>query len=159
MNLYELTSEYEKIINLLENCEEGEEMDLGKLLDAVVGKIEGKLENCGWAMKMLKAKSDFFKNEAKRFGEKAKAAEKHAESFKAYISKCLAGKAMQTKSFSFTHITSTETVIKDEDKVPEQYRSYKMSWSPDKTLIKKDLQSGAKLDFAELKTNLNLQIK
>ncbi len=157
MRLIDFIGEYDKLLNAYDSCEESNESEIEALLNGLADKIEDKLENCAWIYKQLEGEVEILKKEADRLAQKAKYRSNAAENLKGYIAKCLDGKAIKTKTFTFSYRKSESIEIIGD--VPEQYQRTKTVVEPDKTLIKADLKAGAEIPGAELVVKQNLQIK
>ena len=70
-NLYQLTNNYEIVLNMLYDEDADEEMILDTL-EAIEGEIEDKADNYAKIIKELEAKQNARKEEAKRLTESAK---------------------------------------------------------------------------------------
>lgn len=160
MRLINFIGEYEKLLRAFDACEDDtQEADIENALLACADQIEEKLENCAWMYKQLEAESEAYKKEAERLTLKAKYRANSATRLKDYISLCLQGKNIKTKTFTLSFRASESVEVLNPDLVPEQYKRVKTVIEPDKTLIKPDLKAGANIPGVQLVTKQNLQIK
>jgi len=159
MRLIDFVGQYQSLLNRLDNCEIGEETDIGLHLNDVVDALEDKLERCAWIYRNLCQEEAAYRSEAARLEAKASQKGRQADLLKNYIGYCLQGKSVKTKTFSL-HFRKSESVeVLDAAIVPEQYQRTKTIVEPDKTLIKADLRAGATIPGCVLIEKLNLQIK
>lgn len=85
MTLYELGSEYQELLSLIDNGEIPEEA-IADTLEALQGELRDKIDNIACVIKNLKVEADAIKAEAKNLTERAKAKEKRADWLKKYLS-------------------------------------------------------------------------
>ena len=158
MRLIDYTADYLSLIDAMSYAEdELQQEQIAALLDAIEAKRDDKLEKVAWVYREYLAEENAVQVEIERLKAKKERATRNAERLKSYITFCLQGESMKTKSFSFSFRKSESVEITGD--VPEQYCRSKVTIEPDKTLIKTDLKSGADLEFAKLVTKNNLQIK
>ena len=62
-------------------------------------------------------------------------------------------------SFTVWYRKSKATIIDDQDLLPKEFIKEKTTYSPDKTAIKKILETWAKVEWAHIEERLNLNIK
>ena len=85
-NLYELTSEYETILNQLEAAETEDEKEAAlAALDEISGAIEDKAEIYARIIKSKQAEAEMYSAEVVRLAANKKAAENTAERLKARL--------------------------------------------------------------------------
>lgn len=158
MRLIDYTEQYLILLDVMTDPErEIPEDHMFNLLNEIKEDREEKLNSCGWVYREFVADTEKIKSEINRLKEKLERAEHNAERLKNYISYCLQGEKIKTKSFDFSFRKSEQVELLGD--VPEQYQRVKTTIEPDKTLIKQDLKAGASLDFARLIEKQNLQIK
>lgn len=150
-NLYNLTSNYEAVLNMLYD----EDVDLQMILDtaeAIEGEIEDKANGYAKIIKELEAKQNARKEEAKRLTESAKVFENRIKALKnnLYNSMKTTGKtkfATDLFSFSIAKNGGKQTLTIDGD-VPEEYTKTIIENDNDK--IRQALEEGKELPFAHL---------
>lgn len=150
-NLYNLTSNYEAVLNMLYD----EDVDLQMILDtaeAIEGEIEDKANGYAKIIKELEAKQNARKEEAKRLTESAKVFENRIKALKnnLYNSMKTTGKTKFVTdlfSFSIAKNGGKQTLTIDGD-VPEEYTKTIIENDNDK--IRQALEEGKELPFAHL---------
>lgn len=150
-NLYELSNNYETILNMLYD----EDVDLQMVLDtaeAIEGEIEDKADGYAKIIKELESKQNARKEEAKRLTESAKVFENRVKALKnnLYNAMKATGKtkfATDLFSFNIAKNGGKQTLTIDGD-VPEEYTKTIVENDTDK--IRADLEAGKELPFAHL---------
>jgi len=69
------------------------------------------------------------------------------------------GKATHYGSFTVSYRKSKATIIEDKDLIPKKFIKEKITYSEDKTAIKKIIEAGGTVPWAKLEERLNLSIK
>lgn len=168
-SLYELNS---GIIELLENgfnlacvdLETGEidEKKAAEYLEALQIERSEKVENIALYIKNLESDSEKIKAEEKSLKARREAKERKAERLREYLkSSMLALKEpkFETARVALSFRSSKSVVIDDIEKLDKKYITEKVSYAPDKTAIKKAIDSGETVTGARIEENKNLQIK
>lgn len=150
-NLYQLTNNYETVLNMLYDEDTDEQMILDTL-EAIEGEIEDKADNYAKIIKELEAKQNARKEEAKRLTESAKVFENRAKALKSNLFNSMksTGKtkfATDLFSFNIAKNGGKQTLTIDGD-VPEEYTKTVIENDTDK--IRQALENGEKLTFAHL---------
>lgn len=150
-NLYQLTNNYETVLNMLYDEDADEEMILDTL-EAIEGEIEDKADNYAKIIKELEAKQNARKEEAKRLTESAKVFENRVKALKINLFNSMkaTGKtkfATDLFSFNIAKNGGKQTLTIDGD-VPEEYTKTITENDTDK--IRQALENGEKLTFAHL---------
>lgn len=150
-NLYQLTNNYETVLNMLYDEDADEEMILDTL-EAIEGEIEDKADNYAKIIKELEAKQNARKEEAKRLTESAKVFENRVKALKINLFNSMkaTGKtkfATDLFSFNIAKNGGKQTLTIDGD-VPEEYTKTITENDTDK--IRQALEKGEKLTFAHL---------
>ena len=83
-NLYQLTNDYETVLNMLYDEDADEQMILDTL-ESIEGEIEDKANNYAKIIKELEAKQNARKEEAKRLTESAKVFENRVKALKSNL--------------------------------------------------------------------------
>ena len=148
-NLYQLTNDYETVLNMLYDEDADEEMILDTL-ESIEGEIEDKADNYAKIIKELEAKQNARKEEAKRLTESAKVFENRVKALKSNLFNSMkaTGKtkfATDLFSFNIAKNGGKQTLTIDGE-VPEEYT--KTITDTDK--IRQALEKGEKLTFAHL---------
>lgn len=150
-NLYQLTNDYETVLNMLYDEDADEQMILDTL-EAIEGEIEDKADNYAKIIKELEAKQNARKEEAKRLTESAKIFENRVKALKSNLFNSMkaTGKtkfATDLFSFNIAKNGGKQTLTIDGE-VPEEYTKAVIENDTDK--IRQALENGEKLTFAHL---------
>lgn len=148
-NLYQLTNNYEIVLNMLYDEDADEEMILDTL-EAIEGEIEDKADNYAKIIKELEAKQNARKEEAKRLTESAKVFENRVKALKSNLFNSMkaTGKTkFATDLFSFNIVKNGgKQTLTIDGEVPEEYTKTITENDTDK--IRQALEKGEKLTFA-----------
>lgn len=150
-NLYELTNNYEEVLNMLYDEDIDEQMVLDTL-ESIEGDIEDKADNYAKIIRELEIKANARKEEAKRLTDSAKVFENRVKALKnnLYNTMKLTGKTkFATNLFNFNIVKNggKQTLTIDGD-VPEEYTKAVIENDTDK--IRQALEEGKELTFAHL---------
>lgn len=150
-NLYQLTNDYENVLNMLYNEDIDEQMILDTL-EGIEGEIEDKADGYAKIIKELEAKRDARKAEVKRLTESAKVFENRVNVLKQNLFNTMkqTGKTkFATDLFSFNIVKNggKQALTIDGD-VPEEYTKTITENDTDK--IRQALENGENLPFAHL---------
>lgn len=150
-NLYQLTNDYETVLNMLYDEDTDEQMILDTL-EAIEGEIEDKADNYAKIIKELEAKQNARKEEAKRLTDSAKVFENRVKTLKSNLFNAMkeTGKtkfATNLFSFNIAKNGGKQTLTIDGE-VPEEYTKTVIENDTDK--IRSDLETGKELTFAHL---------
>lgn len=150
-NLYQLTNNYETVLNMLYDEDTDEQMILDTL-EAIEGEIEDKADNYAKIIKELEAKQNARKEEAKRLTESVKVFENRVKVLKSNLFNSMkkTGKTKFTTdlfSFNISKNGGKQTLTIDGE-VPEEY--IKTITENDTDKIRQVLEKGEKLTFAHL---------
>lgn len=150
-NLYELTNNYETVLNMIYDEDVDEQMILDTL-ESIEGEIEDKADNYAKIIKELEARQKARKEEAKRLTESAKTFGNRANSLKQNLFNAMktTGKTkFATDLFSFNIAKNGgEQALTIDGDVPEEYTKTIVENDTDK--IRADLKNGKELPFAHL---------
>lgn len=150
-NLYELTSNYETVLNMLYDEEIDEQM-LFDTLESIEGEIEEKADGYAKIIKELEAKQKARKEEAKRLTDSAKVFENRVKALKNNLFNAMkeTGKTkFATNLFSFNIAKNGgKQALTIDGEVPEEYTKTIIENDTDK--IRKALENGENLPFAHL---------
>ena len=166
MNLYELTSEWERVANMAfeEITEDGQlPEELMEALSVIETDIDRKLSGCCRVIKTMEAVSDAAKKESQRLADKSRSAENHAARLKEYVLSQLSVMGWDSRRCDelFTvaiQKSPNKVVITDMDSIPHQFdkeakRDVRL------TDIKKAIESGQAVPGAELISGVHLRIR
>lgn len=153
-SLYEIDQAIMNCVDL----ETGEVIDCKRLTELQIERGE-KLEKVALWIKNLKSDAIAYKAEKDAFTEREKQAKNKIESLQKWLSNALEGQPMKTNRVEVSFRRSEAVQILDEDKLPKKYQFKKITYAPDKKLIKETLKSGLKIKGCTLVENQNIQIK
>lgn len=150
-NLYQLTANYETVLNMLYDEEVDEQMILDTL-ESIEGEIEDKADGYAKIIKELESKRDARKTEAKRLTDSAKVFDNRISQLKQNLfnsMKQIGNSKITTDLFTFSIVRNggKQALTIDGD-VPEEYTKAKIENDTDK--IRKALEDGIELSFAHL---------
>lgn len=151
MNIYELTGNYEHLLNMLYD-EDVDEKALLDTLESIEGDIEDKADGYAKIIKELEAQSKARKEEAKRLTESAQTLDNRIKMLKSNLFNCMkiTGKTkFTTNLFSFNIVKNggKQPLTIDGD-VPKEYT--KTVIENDTSKIRQALENGENLPFAHL---------
>lgn len=150
-NLYELTNNYETVLNMLYDEDVDEKMILDTL-ESIEGEIEDKADGYAKIITELEVKANARKEEAKRLTESAKSFENKTKLLKQNLFNAMksTGKTkFATDLFSFNIAKNGgKQALTIDGEVPEEYTKIVTENDTDK--IRQVLENGEKLPFAHL---------
>lgn len=156
MKLYELTGNYLKVADLLENADEESIGTLQETLDAIEDSIEVKVENTLKLMKNFEAEALAIKAEAQRLSARATAKQNEAGRLKEYVKGQLlfAGlEKMKTSLFSASIRSNPESVVITNLKsLPKKFKVVAEP-KPDLNAIKNAIKLGETVRGAKLESS------
>lgn len=150
-NLYQLTNNYETVLNMLYDEDIDEQMILDTL-EGIEGEIEDKADGYAKIIKELEVRRDARKAEAKRLTDSAKVFENRVNTLKQNLFNAM----KQTGKTKFATDLFTFNIAKNGGKqpltidgdVPDEYK--KIIKENDNEKIRADLEAGKELPFAHL---------
>lgn len=160
--LYEITDKYLKVLDNLEIDEETGEILNAEELDELSGAFEEKSEAVACYIKNSEVFIGNLKAEEANLAKRRKQAEKRIDYLKNVLTACLdaAGRdKVETTKVRVSFRKSVAVSIDDEKALPADFVVETVTTKPDKTAIKKAIQSGQEVSGASLVENRNLQIK
>lgn len=150
-NLYELTNNYETVLNMLYDEDADEQMILDTL-ESIEGDIEDKADNYAKIIKELEAKKDARNAEAKRLTDSAKVFENRIKALKSNLynsMKAIGKPKFSTNLFSFNIAKNGgKQALTIDGEVPKEYTKTIVENDTDK--IRQALEDGKNLTFAHL---------
>ena len=150
-NLYQLTNNYETVLNMLYDEDADEQMILDTL-EAIEGEIEDKADNYAKIIKELEVKQNARKEEAKRLTESAKVFENRVKALKNNLytaMKAVNKPKFATNLFIFNIVKNGgKQALTIDGEVPEEYT--KTTTENDTDKIRQALDDGKELPFAHL---------
>ena len=161
MQLYNLTANYQQILDYVDNSEELDESLLIDTLESIDEAFEDKVISTAYVIKNNDADIETISNEIRRL-QKLKQTKANAnERLKGYIKDNmlqLDKTKIKGDLFNVSVRNNAESVeILNESALPED--AFKVTRTPDKTAIKEALKNGHDVDGAVLKRTQSLQIR
>lgn len=152
-NLYELTSNYQHVFDMLSQEDVDEQM-IEDTLESIEGEIEDKADNYAKIISELEAKVAIRKAESKRLAESAKVYENRIKKLKANLFDSMknVGKLkFSTDLFNFSIVQNGgKCPLKIDGEVPKEYKKTILEDDTDK--IREFLEAGNELPFAHLES-------
>lgn len=154
-SLYELTGEYKKLLEFGGECDLEDPEDAQAFLDTLEGlkgELDMKVDNCAAIIRELEAESEKFDKEADYYQKRATAMYNAAMRLKEYVKN-------ELEAVNLQEIRGERFIVKVQKSggkralhitgdVPDNYQ--KIVYEPDKDKIRKALEDGEELPFAEL---------
>lgn len=164
--LYKLGEEYVNLYNaLIETADEetGEvDVDISAALADVQGSFEEKAVATATVVRMLNNTADDVNAEIKRLTGMKKHLERETERVKDYLTQVceMTGtESIKGISASISFRKSEQTIIDNEEAIPDEYMTVKTTYTPNKTAIKAAIKAGKEIDGAHIEVVKNIQIK
>ncbi len=153
MKLYEID-------NMILACidEETGEILNEEMLENLLIEKSRKIENIALWYKNEKAEAEALKAEIKILSERAKRAEKRAESLKIYLDNVLGGDKFRTSRVSVSYRKSSSVEVDDVYKIPDEFLTYKTP-EPKKTMLKEAINNGQTFEGVRIVEKMNIQIR
>ncbi len=163
MSLYDTTKEIKAIESKMMEWAESHDGDitdfpLGVELDGLTEAKEEKIVSMALWYKNMLSDAEAIDNEVKKLQKRKKYIDNNADRLKDYIALCLGdgNKLNDPKVVLSWKKSKSVSVFGD---VPTEYKRIKTTEEADKVAIKLAIESGEKLDFAEIIEKQNIQIK
>ena len=161
MQLYNLTDNYQQLLDYIDSTEELDESLLVDTLESIDEAFEDKIISIAYVIKNNDADIDTISNEIRRL-QKLKQTKVNAnERLKGYIKDNmlqLDKTKIKGDLFNVSVRNNAESVeILNESALPED--AFKVTRTPDKTAIKEALKNGHDVDGATLKRTQSIQIR
>lgn len=164
-SLYNLTTEYQSLYNqLIESADENGEIDIA--ISQALAVKEKEFTEKAIAVATVYRKFDneiaLYEQEIKRLQDYKKRLEKCRDRVKENLSTACQSVGIEKIDGMYANISfrASESVeIDDLSLIPEKYLTKKVEIKPDKTAIKKAIQSGIEVNGAHIEMHNNLQIK
>lgn len=146
MTLYDLTTEYQNLLELLEDGEAPEEA-VSDTLEMVLADINDKAEGYGKVLKQMQADADALKAEKMRIASKQSAIEKNIDRLRTALLRAMQltnQKSIKTPLFSFSTRTTSKVFLDvAEDQLPTEFQ--KVTVKADTKGIEKFMKDNAML--------------
>ena len=141
--------------------------DTGEILnyeefEDIEGERRSKLEYLAILVKNLDAEIEAFKSEKRSLEERIKFKQNKRNRIAEYLQKLLNGEELDTPKALVRYRKSEQTVILQEDRVPDEFVECSIIRKPVKEKIKKylkELPGGQEVPWARVDTIMNMQVK
>ena len=150
--LYEIKGELDNCFkqdDMVVNGQTGEVFD-GSYLDHLNMELTDKIDNIAAFIKNLTADNGNCDEQIAYFQNRKKQNTKRIEWLKKYLADNLGAKKYVTKRAEVSFRSTKAVEIVDEDKLPDEYKKIKTTYTPDKKSIKQAIESGNPVEGAEL---------
>ena len=167
MTLYNIDNKILEIIErgFIVDEETGEIIDAHEEVSAKLEELEfdrtAKIENIALYIKNMESLVVSLKAEEKALADRRRAREKRIENLKNYLASSMVAaneNGIETSKVCIS-FRKSEAVVVNEEILDKQYLAEKVTYSPDKTAIKKAIKEGIAVDGAYIETKYNLQLK
>lgn len=164
VSLFNISERYLNIEDLLNNPDIPEEM-LVEALDSIKDEFYDKADNIVRFIKATEGDCDTLKKEEVRLSERRKALENKSKRMKQYLEdnmRLTGNMKFKTPYFSFNIQNNTPSIeIKNEDLIPDAYKTVETTIKIDKKQLLKDIKDGLEIDnnIAEIKQSSSLRIR
>lgn len=164
MKLYEISNTYLQFLNAVENEEIPAEA-VADTLESIEGEFNEKADNIACMIKNLDAEAQAIKAEKDALDKRLKSKKAQSDSLKNYLSntmQLLNMDKIETSRNALSFRKSTSLCIEDESNFIQTHTDLcekEITYKIPKTEITKMLKNGQEISGAELKTNMNLQVK
>lgn len=160
MKLYEMTQEYNQLLEMMNDPDASPEA-IQEVLSSLEGQIEQKAENIAKVIKSMEADIEAISNEEKRLQAKRKALENHKEGLKQYLQQSLEQVGLNKVKTALFNIgiqnNPASVEIVDEEAIPEVF----VTWEKKilKSDILKQLKEGHEIPGVQMKQTRSLRIR
>lgn len=150
--------------DMLINAETGELVSVAQALDALRMEREEKIENVACWVKNLSAEADAIREEENRLVKRRKAAETKAANLKSWLLAAMTREDGTTDKLKTGRVVvsvkrNPPSTVVDDDLLPSTYKVAKITYQPNKELIKRELLSGGDVPGAHLEYGRSVIIK
>lgn len=164
MKLYEISAAYNDFLNMVESGEIPEEA-IADTLESLEGDLREKADNIACMIKNLFAEAEAIKKEQETLSARVKSKLSKAEGMKAYLSRAMQETGMmklETPRNALSFRRSMSLFIQDEEDFKQKHADLckrEVKVTIPKAEITKLIKDGREIDGAELRENMNLQVK
>ena len=169
MTLYEIDAQIAALDgaaedDMLIDAETGELLSVAQALDALRMERETKLENVACWVKNLIAEADAIREEESRLMKRRKAAETKAANLKAWLLAAMTREDGTTDKLKTGRVMvsvkrNPPSTVVDDALLPSTYKVAKITYQPNKELIKRELLAGGEVPGAHLEYGRSVVIK
>jgi len=160
--LYEIDKEISQCFrqgDMVINGESGEVFDKDYLDKLNIDRNQ-KIENIGCFIKNLLSDAEQYSKEAEIQADRASKAKQKSQKLKEYLAYMLDGQKFSSAKveIGWRKFTSVDVTCAAEF-LPEPYRKEKITYTADKTLLKKALSAGEQIEGCSIVEKQNIQVK
>ena len=150
--------------DMLIDAETGELISVSQALDALRMERETKIENVACWVKNLCAEADAIREEENRLVKRRKAAETKAANLKAWLLAAMTREDGTTDKLKTGRVVvsvkrNPPSTVVDDALLPSTYKVAKITYQPNKELIKRELLAGGEVPGAHLEYGRSVVIK
>ena len=150
--------------DMLIDQETGELVSVAQALDALRMEREAKLENVACWVKNLSAEADAIREEENRLVKRRKAAETKAANLKAWLLSAMTREDGTTDKLKTGRVMvsvkrNPPSTVVDDALLPSTYKVAKITYQPNKEMIKLELLAGGEVPGAHLEYGRSVIIK
>ena len=150
--------------DMLIDAETGELVSVAQALDALRMEREAKLENVACWVKNLSAEADAIREEENRLIKRRKAAETKAANLKAWLLASMTREDGTTDKLKTGRVMvsvkrNPPSTVVDDALLPSSYKVAKITYQPNKEMIKRELLAGGEVPGAHLEYGRSVVIK
>jgi len=158
MTLFEIDAELKAVMENAIDSETGELLN-PELIEELSLARDEKIKGIALAYKNSLSDYEQLKAQKEAFEAREKQAKRKAESLKGYLAYALNGETFVAPEVAVSYRKSKAVHIEDDVILPEEYQIITTTTKPDKTKLKKALESGLELAGVTIVENRNIQIK
>ena len=163
MNLYNITNGLLTVIEggMVVDDNSGEILFDADNLEELEGEYLDKLEACGIYCKNQQAEIDAMKAEEQALAKRRSVKENKVKRLKEYMLQSMEATEtakLDTPKVYISKRKSQKVIIDDDMKIPDEYKTQRVTISIDKTVLRKALKEGS-IDGAHIEESVNLTLK
>lgn len=164
MKLYELSTTYQQVVDLLENENDSDQIELLKqTLDSIDEAIELKADNIAKMIVEIDSNLEVLANEIDRLQGRLKTIKANKDSLKNYLKQAMemSNKSkFATSHFNFSIRNNKPSVdVIDESLIPNEYIKQEIITKIDKIALYEQLKNNVEIAGVQLKQTNSLQIR
>ena len=164
MKLYELSTAYSQVVDLLENENDSEQIELLKsTLDSIDEAIELKADNIAKMIMEIDSNVEILSNEIERLQGRLKTLKANKDSLKNYLKQAMEisnKPKFATSHFNFSIRNNKPSVeVIDESQIPNEYIKQEIITKIDKIALYEQLKNNVEIAGVQLKQSNSLQIR
>ena len=160
MTLYELTQEYQMLLEIAEDPDTDQQTFIDTL-DGLSGEIEMNADGYAKVIRQMESDAAGLKAEIDRLTARKRAIDNSVDRMKEALKNAMIltyKTKFKTELFSFSVVNNPASVVLDSLSIPKEYLIIQEP-KVDKAKIRDDLKKGKVLKFAHLESTLGIRIK